>query len=242
MKPYRIFVSSLLLLLVGIASDVYAQVPAWNIVAPSIHEPARGWRTSSASPTRALASAAATTFTFASPDAVTPDLQALADGLGNDPVRIYSYVKNKIRFEPHFECRRGGRGTYLDGFGSDFDQCALLVSLLKASGFTTDGTGAKSVQYVLGTMRLPIADLKAWLGGDAACVDTALDFGLFRRTPAGVDYEVDRVWVEAKIGGITYGLDPGYKRVDRTAGIGLDAAMGFNATALETAVGGNTAT
>lgn len=235
----------LILVLGQFVSTTFAQGPSWSTAVPSIHPPAGGWRAPAASNVRALAAAAA--FTFASPDAVTPDLQALADSLGNDPLRIYAYVKNRIKFEPYFECRRGSRATYLDGYGSDFDQCALLVALLKASGFSTDGSGAKSVQYVLGTMKMPIADasgkdLRAWLGGDAACVDTSLDFGLFRRNhlPAEGAYEVDRIWVEAKINGVTSILDPGYKRKTRTAGINLDTAMGFDTAALEAAVGGNT--
>jgi transglutaminase-like putative cysteine protease len=69
-------------------------------------------------------------------EAITPDIQALADGFQDDPLRIFNYVHDHIRYELYFGSKKGAEITYLEKSGNDFDQCALLVALLRASGYT----------------------------------------------------------------------------------------------------------
>jgi hypothetical protein len=65
-------------------------------------------------------------------EAYTPDIQALAENLGNDPTRIFNYVHDQIRYVHYFGSKKGAELTLLERSGNDFDQCALLSSLLQA--------------------------------------------------------------------------------------------------------------
>src|SRR5207244_4453586 len=94
----------------------------------------------------------------------TPEIQALARGLENDPVRIYNYVHDHIRHVLYFGSKKGAQLTLLEKSGNDFDQCALLVALLRAAGYTNVG-------YQFGWNGIPYTntdgshrDLQHWLG------------------------------------------------------------------------------
>src|ERR1041384_7646071 len=67
------------------------------------------------------------------PDDVGNDMLALARNLENDPKRIYDFVHNTIRYTHYFGSKKGALLTLLEGSGNDFDQCALLVALLRAA-------------------------------------------------------------------------------------------------------------
>src|ERR1039458_1333925 len=69
-------------------------------------------------------------------EVITPEIAALARGLENDPQRIFDYVHDHIRYVHYFGSHKGAELTLLERSGNDFDQCALLVSLLRAAGFT----------------------------------------------------------------------------------------------------------
>jgi RHS repeat-associated protein len=60
----------------------------------------------------------------------------LAADLGNDPIKIYEWVRNNIQTEFYIGCNRGAYLTYLERAGNDVDQCALLGALFKAAGYT----------------------------------------------------------------------------------------------------------
>lgn len=95
-------------------------------------------------------------------DAITPELQRLADDLQRDPTQIYAYVRNMIVYEHYYGAKKGAMLTWLEGSGNDFDQAALLVALLRAAGYPA--------QYRAGHQRIPYADtvngndLVQWLG------------------------------------------------------------------------------
>src|SRR2546428_10189399 len=72
-------------------------------------------------------------------EAITPEIQALARGLENDPLRIFNYVHDHIRYVLYFGSKKGAQLTLLEKSGNDFDQCALLVALLRAAGYTNAG-------------------------------------------------------------------------------------------------------
>ncbi|MGH7979144.1 MAG: transglutaminase domain-containing protein, partial [Limisphaerales bacterium] len=69
-------------------------------------------------------------------ETITPDIQALADGLQDDPVKIFNYVHDHIKFVLYFGSKKGAELTLLEKSGNDFDQCALLVALLRAAGYS----------------------------------------------------------------------------------------------------------
>ena len=71
-------------------------------------------------------------------EAVTPEIQTLADILDDDPLRIYNYVHDNIRQVLYFGSKKGAQLTLLEKSGNDFDQCALLVALLRAAGYSNN--------------------------------------------------------------------------------------------------------
>jgi len=47
-------------------------------------------------------------------EAITPEIQALANGLQDDPVRIFNYVHDHIRFVFYFGSKKGAQLTLLE--------------------------------------------------------------------------------------------------------------------------------
>jgi RHS repeat-associated protein len=71
------------------------------------------------------------------PEAATdPDIVSLAASLGNNSLKIFNYVRNKIRYEHYYGLKKGAVMTLVEGSGNDYDQCALLKALLVAAGET----------------------------------------------------------------------------------------------------------
>ena len=68
-------------------------------------------------------------------DVITPEIQNLANSLQSDPVRIFEFVYNAIEYEHYYGSKKGAQLTLLEASGNDKDQCALLVSLLRAAGY-----------------------------------------------------------------------------------------------------------
>ncbi|MGB0415060.1 MAG: DUF6531 domain-containing protein, partial [Coraliomargarita sp.] len=68
-------------------------------------------------------------------DAIFPEINHLANALGNDPVKIAEFVINSISYEHYYGSKRGARLTLFDGIGNDYDQASLLVSLCRAAGY-----------------------------------------------------------------------------------------------------------
>lgn len=181
-------------------------------------------------------------------EAATPEIQALARGLENDPKRIFDYVHDHIRYVHYFGSKKGAQLTLLERSGNDFDQAALLVALLRSAGHT--------VSYKFGGTYLPYEstdhrDLRHWVGltkPNTNWTETKdLVFSLFdsRGFPysdyfndSTNDFIFHRVWVNLNWGGTNYALDPAFKVSEPVAGINLTTAMGLNTNDLMTAAGG----
>ncbi len=184
--------------------------------------------TSSSAPLNALAATVA-------PETL-PEIMALARALQNDPKLIYEFVHNHIDYVPYFGYLKGPALTLLDRSGNDFDQAALMIALLKASGH--------GAEFVYETMSIPHAatnqrDLQHWLSVDNnwAVMDKILAGGGIPHTST----TIDRVWVRATVGSGTYLFDPAFKTYTETAGINLDTAMGgYSSVDLLAAAGGTT--
>jgi hypothetical protein len=83
---------------------------------------------------------------------ISPEIASLAQSLNWNPVSIYEYVKNSIETEWYWGCMKGAEETLIQRSGNDCDQAALLVALLRASGFPT--------RYVRGTIEFFASDGK----------------------------------------------------------------------------------
>ena len=184
-------------------------------------------------------------------EAITPEIQALARGLQNDPLEIYRYVHDHIDYVFYFGSKKGAQLTLLEKSGNDFDQSALLVALLSAAGYSNN------VSYEFGWMLMPYdnpdgshRDLHHWLqltliNTNWTATDTFLQNLIYiRGYPTYADFFGDnifsfqRVWVKLTIGANTYYLDPAFKVYEPTTGINLSTASGFNSNALASAASG----
>ena len=129
---------------------------------------------------------------------LTPEIRAKALELGNNPVKIYEWVRNNIDYVPTWGSIQGAAMTMQTKQGNAFDTSSLLISLLRAAGI--------HARYNIGTIVLPIDKVMNWVGNFTDPV-SALDFmssggvpttGL---TEGGVvtHARMEHVWVEAFI-------------------------------------------
>ena len=181
--------------------------------------------------------AADTVATASAAEAPDPRILELARALGHDPDRIYQYVHDRIAFEPTYGLQKGALGTLLDQRGNAFDQAALMVALLRASGM--------DARYLHGELRLDPQSVAELLGvaPNSDAIGYALGSG---GIPAqqwlyadGVLAYVDfaQVWVEADIDGMVWSFDPALKRHVRGSGIDAAALAGYDPASLLTAAG-----
>ena len=173
-------------------------------------------------------------------EATSPDIQALAAGLQNDPVKIFNYVHDHIKFVLYYGSLKGAELTLLEQCGNDFDQCALLVALLQAAGYTPGyGFGLQQIPYQAkdGTVN----DLQHWWHLNLTSTNwssvsayigkLAVQRGYYIYYDMGDNSHVafQRVWVTLNIGGTSYLLDPAFKisqPIAALSGFSLPTAIG----------------
>ncbi|CAN7716344.1 DUF6531 domain-containing protein [Pseudorhodoferax sp. LjRoot39] len=181
--------------------------------------------------------------------AAPASIAELARALRNDPDLIYEHIRNNVEYVPMWGVKKGAFGTILDNQGTAFDQAALMVELLRASGYTAS--------FVSGRLALSAAQLSDWLGVDACFARRLLAQGGVPYTgavvttattcPGGtaslVSLKVSHVWVKVSIAGTNYYFDPSYKPHTRKTGINVASATGYDATTyLSAATSGSTGT
>jgi RHS repeat-associated protein len=172
---------------------------------------------------------------------ITPQIQALADGLQDNPQRIFDYVHDHIKFVLYFGAKKGAQLTLLEKSGNDFDQCALLVALLSAAGYSNN------VAYQFGWQEIPYDDPYGvdydlhhwwqltlnntnWTNTINYIYDLAVGqrgYPLLYYVNDGTDnnFEIQRTWVALTIGSTTYQLDPAFKVSELVSGVSLTNAM-----------------
>ena len=197
-------------------------------------------------------------------EVVTPQIQALADGLQDDPYRIFNYVHDHIKFVLYFGSKKGANLTLLEKSGNDFDQSALLIALLRAAGYTNAAGSDHGVGYQFGWQEIPYDDpygydydLHHWWQltlnnsnwtntvnyvWDLAVIDRGYPLLYYVDDGTDNNFEIQRTWVALTIGSTTYQLDPAFKISEPVSGIALTNALGGASTtisnALLTAAGG----
>ena len=168
---------------------------------------------------------------------ITPEIRDLAGKLSFDPAEIYSYVRNKIDYQPYLGSVKGSVGTYWEKAGNDVDQASLLITLFRASGIPA--------RYVSGTVELPIEKVMNWTGMKTpdAAVNVMRSNGIPFTPITSADGTVTSLkfahtWVEAYLPQNRKGrnatdnewvqMDPSFKQYDSVEGIALKQAMGFD--------------
>jgi hypothetical protein len=161
---------------------------------------------------------------------LTPQIRAKAQELGNNPVKIYEWVRNNVEFVPTWGSIQGANMTLQTKQGNAFDTSSLFIALLRAAGI--------HAHYVTGTIELPIEKIMNWAGGFTDTL-AALDFMSSGGIPTKglvsggkiVKAQMEHVWVEAWInyipsrgakhtngkGDTWISLDPSYKQYTYTA-------------------------
>ena len=127
---------------------------------------------------------------------ITPEIQALAASLDNQPLRIYGWVRGNIEFVPTHGSVQGSQMTLETKRGNAFDTASLLIALLRAAGVPA--------RYVTGTVAVPVDAMRNWVGGAAGPnVAQAIlgqggipNVGLIRGG-ATTHIRIEHVWVEA---------------------------------------------
>lgn len=169
----------------------------------------------------------------------TPEITARAAALGNSPLAIYEFVRNKVEFQPYLGSRKGAAFTLSQLHGNDTDQAALLMALLRVSNIPC--------RYVRGTVEMTPAQATAWLAvddpGKAGNILTTagLDGVNIISGAAVTAIRCTRVWVEAYVPYTNYRgipndatgktwipMDPAYHGTVVTPGEDVLAAMNFD--------------
>jgi RHS repeat-associated protein len=182
-------------------------------------------------------------------EVITPQIQALANGLQDDPQRIFDYVHDHIKFVLYFGSKKGAELTLLEKSGNDFDQSALLIALLSAAGYSNN------VAYQFGWQQIPYDDPYGegydlhhwwqltlnntnWTNTYNYLGNLAVERGypLFYYFNDGNTIDLQRTWVALTIGSTTYQLDPAFKISEQVSGISMTNALGSTSTTISNAL------
>lgn len=90
----------------------------------------------------------------------SPAILAKAAELGNDPVRIFNFVHDRVANEVYRGSRKGAAGALAELSGNDVDQASLLIALLRAAGV--------HARYELVRLRLTEGQAHNYTGVDTA--------------------------------------------------------------------------
>lgn len=142
-------------------------------------------------------------------DLTDPYLVGKATELGNDPQRIFAFVRDTIGFESYVGSLRGARGALWSNAGNALDQASLLVALLRISGIPAryaQGTLPKEqAQELIASMFLPAPyRVVGFVPDDAEKSDPVNDLVLIAEAQA-------HFWVEFQQGGAFIAADPAFR-------------------------------
>jgi len=173
---------------------------------------------------------------YTSTDSATQVTQAITDKiteLGTDPLTLYNWVHDTIRWLPSYGVMQGADYTLQAEQGNAFDTASLLIALLREAGH--------EARYRYGIVQAPVDEVRNWVG-DVKNADAATNLmsqgGIpqtqFSYGGAIEEIKWEHVWVEVNQGGQWHALDPSFKQYTYTEGMDLDAAVAFDAEGLLT--------
>ena len=124
-------------------------------------------------------------------------IRQLAADLNHEPIRIFQYVRNRIKTEYYAGAMKGVEKVLDQQSGNSVDQASLLISLLRVSGIAS--------RYVHGIVEMPLE----LLSGSLALQDptdiadalrkAGLQHSVIVRGGKIVAFEVEQTWVSALI-------------------------------------------
>ncbi len=153
----------------------------------------------------------------------------LARALKHNVDLIFEWVYSNVDFYPLWGAHKGPLGTLLDRTGGAFEQSALMIALLRESGYRAD--------FVYGTIRLTRAQVEQLLGTEDSTGITPTQALLvssqipFEPNPLDDDFtyvDLSHVWVTVEISGTDYVFDPTYKTYGYIEGIDVESAMDWD--------------
>ncbi len=174
---------------------------------------------------------------------LTPAIQAKAQELGNNPVKIHNWVRNTIEFIPSYGSIQGTEMTLQAKRGNATDIASLEIALLRAANIPA--------RYAYGTIQLPIAQAMNWVGGvtnPEAALNLMGQGGIpsIALTSGGTigAVKLEHVWVEAyvdyvpsrgavnKVPDSWVPLDASFKQYTYTQGMDIKSNVPLDANAL----------
>jgi|GEM_PF-6481062 len=134
----------------------------------------------------------------------TKELAALAAELEYNPAKIYHWVYQNITFEDYTLSRKTAQTVFRTKRGNEWDQCTLLITLLRMSGIPSS--------YVWGPdyQERQLTD-SSWAKGRFVCVNAWVDAAIYRGAASQRDIEV----------GDWFPLVPWFKSIKFEQGIDL---------------------
>ncbi|MFC1747590.1 RHS repeat-associated core domain-containing protein [Pseudomonadota bacterium] len=170
-------------------------------------------------------------------DITDPDIMALAEDLGYSAIKIYSYVKNNIKFVPYLGSVKGALGTLKSGSGNALDQASLLVALFRASNIPS--------RYITG--QIVVSDenqMLNWLGTKTvySARDRVIQGYIAGELDINDDLSFVHMWVQACVPYDNYRgsnhssnsghhwipLDPSFKEMEYTDGTTVSDIQPFS--------------
>lgn len=169
---------------------------------------------------------------------ITQPIRDLAAQLGNNPVRIYNWVRNEIGYVPTYGSIQGSELTLLNKRGNAFDTASLLIALYRAAGIPA--------RYVYGTIDVPVDQAMNWFGATTpAMAHTIVSQGgvpnLALVSGGAIKVlRMEHVWVEAyvdftpsrgalnRVPDTWVPLDAAFKQFDSTERPDIEEVLGFN--------------
>ena len=178
---------------------------------------------------------------------ITQQIRDLASSLGNNPVKIYNWVRNNVEYLPTYGSIQGSDLTLTSKRGNAFDTASLLISLYRAANIPA--------RYVYGTIEVPISQVMNWVGG-VGTPNAALSLLGQGGVPsiavvsggAVSATRLEHVWVEAYVdyvpsrGAINktpatwVSMDPSFKQYTYTTGMNIKTNVPFDANAFSAQV------
>ncbi|MFT6927225.1 MAG: hypothetical protein ACJAZP_002854 [Psychromonas sp.] len=164
---------------------------------------------------------------------LTDAIKQKAIELDSNPLTIYNWVYNNIRYLPSHGSMQGADYTLLSGQGNAIDSASLLVALLRST--------ATPARYVYGSVSLSPEQLQNWVGGVDNWEATANLLGqggipvtqVFNQNGQIAHIAIEHAWVEAWIDNKWVSLDPSFKQYQYTERMQLEQAVPFNASSLQ---------